>query len=176
LLHDVGKPPTFSIKERIRFDGHVELGANMAGEICRRLRLSNEETERVTDLVLNHLRFMSVFEMRESTLKRLLRKPDFPDHLELHRVDCLSSHRDLTGYWFCKRKYDELKNAPPAPPPLIRGSDLIEMGYQPGPLFRDILGAVEDMHLEGKLRTHEEALNYVRRTYPLRPAEGGDRK
>ncbi len=175
LLHDVGKPPTFSVKERIRFDGHVELGARMAEEICRRLRLSNEETEEVCDLVLHHLRFMNVFEMRESTLKRLLRKPNFPDHLELHRVDCLSSHRDMSGYWFCKRKFEEQRAAPPPSPPLIRGRDLIEIGYQPGPLFRQILAAVEDMHLEGELRSRAEALDYVRKTYPLNsgPCPGG---
>ncbi len=169
LLHDVGKPPTFSIKERIRFDGHVELGVKMAEEICRRLRLSNEQTEEVSDLVRHHLHFMNVFEMRESTLKRLLRKKNFSDHLELHRVDCLSSHRDLSGYWFCKNRFEELRNAPPPAPPLIGGRDLIEMGYQPGPLFREILSAVEDMHLEGSLRSRAEALDYVRRNYPQRP-------
>ena len=173
LLHDVGKPPTFTVKERIRFDGHVELGATMAEEICRRLRMPNEETEQVVDLVLNHLRFMHVFEMRESTLKRFLRKTNFQDHLELHRVDCMSSHRDLAGYWFCKERLKELKNAPPSPPPLIRGQDLIESGYRPGPIFRQILTAVEDLQLEGRLLTREEALEHVRRNYPLKsPASG----
>jgi poly(A) polymerase len=178
LLHDVGKPPTFSIRERIRFDGHVELGVKMAEEICKRLRMSNEETEQVADLVLHHLRFMHVHEMRESTLKRLLRKPNFSDHLELHRVDCLSSHRDLEGYWFCRKRSEELKNAPPSPPPLIRGQDLIDLGYQPGPIFREILTAVEDLQLEGGLRTQQEALDYVRQTYPLnepKPIEGDSR-
>ncbi len=172
LLHDVGKPPTFSVKERIRFDGHVELGARMAGEICRRLRMSNEETDQVVDLVLHHLRFMSVHEMRESTLKRLFQKPNFPDHLELHRVDCLSSHGDLTAYLYCKRRYDEFTNAPPPPPPLIKGQDLIDAGYRPGPLFREILNAVEDLQLEDHVHSREEALEFVRRTYPL-PTSGG---
>lgn len=178
LLHDVGKPPTFSVRERIRFDGHVELGTKMAEEICKRLRMSNEETEQVADLVFHHLRFMHVHEMRESTLKRLLRKPNFTDHLELHRVDCMSSHRDLSGYWFCRRMSEELKNAPPSPPPLIHGQDLIDLGYQPGPIFREILTEVEDLQLEGRLRTWEEALDYVRRTYPLNSPgspQGGSR-
>ncbi len=176
LLHDVGKPPTFAEKERIRFDGHVELGAQMAEEICKRLRLSNQEIEQVSDLVLHHLRFMHVHEMRDSTLKRLLRKPNFSDHLELHRADCLGSHGDLTSYWFCRKKLDEFKNTPPIPPPLIRGQDLIDIGYQPGPIFREILSAVEDLQLEGVLETREEALNYVQSKYPLSPitsAEGG---
>jgi len=170
LLHDVGKPPTFSIKKRIRFDGHVELGAKMAEVICKRLRMSSEETERIVDLVLHHLRFMHVHEMRESTLKRFFRRPDFADHLEMHRADCMSSHRDLSSYWFCKKKFEEFSNAPPSPPPLIRGQDLIDMGYQPGPIFREILTAVEDLQLEGGLGTREEALDYVRRAFPLHKA------
>ncbi len=167
LLHDVGKPPTFSIRERIRFDGHVELGAEMAENICRRLRLSNEDTQEVVDLVLHHLRFMHALEMRDSTLQRLFRKSNFPDHLELHRVDCLSSHGDLSSYRFCRRKYREFKNAPPPPAPLIRGQDLIDLGYHPGPIFRQILTAVEDLQLEGSLRTREEALDHVRRNFPV---------
>jgi putative nucleotidyltransferase with HDIG domain len=175
LLHDVGKPPTFTVRERIRFDGHVELGAEMARKICKRLRLSNEETEQVVDLVLYHLRFMSVYEMRESTLKRLFRMPNFADHLELHRVDCMSSHGDLSGYRFCREKYKEFREAPAPPPPLIGGRDLIDMGYRPGPIFREILAAVEDLHLEGTLSTRTQALNHVRRHYPLKhmPASAG---
>ena len=167
LLHDVGKPPTFSVKERIRFDGHVEVGARMAEEICRRLRLSNEETEQVVDLVLNHLRFMHVRQMRESTLKRFLRKTNFSDHLELHRIDCLCSHGDLESYTFCKKKLEELKDEPPSPPPLVTGHDLIEIGYAPGPIFKQILEAVEDLQLENALTTREDALAYIRNTFPL---------
>ncbi len=167
LLHDVGKPPTFALDGRIRFDGHVEVGAQMAEEICRRLRLSNEEIVQVTDLVRHHMRFMHVKEMRESTLKRFLRKANFADHLELHRVDCLSSHRNLDNYRFCIAKLEELKHEPSHLPPLITGRDLIEMGYQPGPIFREILQSVEDLRLENVLSTREEALNHVRRKFPL---------
>lgn len=166
LLHDVGKPPTYSLEERIRFDGHVEVGARMAAEVCRRLRLSNDQTEHVVDLVLHHLRFMHVKEMRESTLKRFLSKPNFRDHLELHRVDCLSSHRDLEGYRYCLEKLRELEREPAPREPLISGDDLIGLGYEPGPIFKQILTAVEDMRLEGVVRTREEALEQVRKLFP----------
>jgi poly(A) polymerase len=166
LLHDVGKPPTYSLEERIRFDGHVEVGARMAAEVCRRLRLSNDQTEHVVDLVLHHLRFMHVKEMRESTLKRFLSKPNFRDHLELHRVDCLSSHRDLDGYRYCLEKLRELEREPAPREPLISGDDLIGLGYEPGPIFKQILTAVEDMRLEGVVRTREEALEQVRKLFP----------
>ena len=166
LLHDVGKPPTYSLEDRIRFDGHVEVGARIAAEICRRLRLSNQQTEHVVDLVLHHLRFMHVKEMRQSTLKRFLSKENFRDHLELHRVDCLSSHRDLEGYRYCLEKLRELEREPPPREPLVRGDDLIDLGYGPGPLFKQILSAVEDMRLEGLVRTREEALEQIRKLFP----------
>ena len=168
LLHDVGKPPTLQVKDRIRFDGHVEAGASIAGEICRRLRLSNEDTERIVALERNHLRFMDIFEMRMSTLKRFLRLPHFEDHLELHRVDCLSSHRNLDGYAFAKEKYQEMKRESAPAPRLISGADLIQMGYPPGPLFGQILEAVEDLSLENPQLTRAEALEHVARTFPLK--------
>jgi poly(A) polymerase len=167
LLHDVGKPPTFAVKERIRFDGHVEVGARIAEEICKRLRISNDETRQVVDLVLNHLRFMHVKEMRESTLRRFLSKANFADHMELHRLDCLSSHGDLESYRFCKAKLESMRMEPPQQPPLITGHDLIAMGYQPGPIFKKILGAVEDLQLERAVATREDALRYVQETFPL---------
>jgi poly(A) polymerase len=166
LLHDAGKPPTFSLEERIRFDGHVEVGARMAADVCRRLRFSNDQTEQVVDLVLHHLRFMHVKSMRESTLKRFLSKQNFRDHLELHRVDCLSSHRDLEGYRYCLGKLRELEREPPPREPLVRGDDLIGLGYEPGPLFKQILSAVEDMRLEGTIGSREEALEQIRKLFP----------
>lgn len=166
LLHDVGKPPTFAVRERIRFDGHAEVGAEMAREVCRRLRLSNEQTEAVVDLVKNHLRFIHVREMRESTLKRFLRKANFHEHLELHRLDCLASHGDLSNYHFCRQKLEELSREAMRPPPLIRGHDLIALGFKPGPVFKEILTAVEDLQLEGGLSSKEEALQWVHEHYP----------
>ncbi|MGH9340217.1 MAG: CCA tRNA nucleotidyltransferase [Acidobacteriota bacterium] len=165
LLHDVGKPPTFAVKERIRFDGHAEVGAEMAGAICRRLRLPNDQTEEVVELVKHHLRFIHVQEMRESTLKRFLRMENFDKHLELHRLDCLSSHRDLRAYNFCREKLEQLSQEAIRPDPLIDGYDLIDLGFKPGPVFSEILRAVEDLQLEGKVASRPEALDWVRRNY-----------
>jgi len=168
LLHDVGKPPTFSVQERIRFDGHVEVGARMAEDICRRLRLSNDEVHQIVDLVSNHLRFMNVPDMRESTFRRFLMKPNFADHLELHRIDCLASHGNLETYRFCKNRLQQLRKEPPPQPLLISGHDLIGLGYQPGPIFKKMLESVEDLQLEKKLRTREAALEHVKKTFPVR--------
>ena len=162
LLHDVGKPSTFVVKERIRFDGHAEVGAKMSDEICRRLRLSNSQREEVVELVRHHLRFIHVQEMRGSTLKRFLRREGFHKHLELHRLDCLASHGDLSSYEFCLHKLEELAAQPLRPEPLINGRDLIEMGLAPGPVFGKILGQVEDLQLEGVLKSREAALKWVR--------------
>jgi poly(A) polymerase len=159
LLHDVGKPATFSIRDRIRFDNHCEVG------VCGRLRLSNEQTERVTDLVRDHLRFKDVRQMRESTLKRFLRQPYFSDHLELHRLDCLASHGDLTNWEFCKKKLAELGPEEIRPKRLLTGDDLIAKGYRPGPLFSKILTQLEDAQLEGTIKTRDEALEWLRREF-----------
>lgn len=162
LLHDVGKPPTFRVApDRIRFDNHAEVGVKMAEEICRRFRLSNDETEQVCALVANHMRFGDIKRMKKSTLKRFLRLPKFEEHLELHRLDCLSSHRDLSLYQFAK---DELHSMPVEqirPRPLLNGDDLIKAGYKPGPQFKRLLIAVEDAQLEGAIATKEEALSLV---------------
>jgi len=167
LLHDVGKPPTFRVApDRIRFDGHVEVGAKMAEEICRRLRFSNHETEQVVALVANHLRFADVKRMKESTLKRFLRRPLFEEHLEMHRLDCLASHGDLSLYEFVREK---LAATPPEairPTPLVTGDDLIAAGYAPGPRFKEMLSAVEDAQLEGAVSAKHDALEFVRRQFP----------
>jgi poly(A) polymerase len=167
LLHDVGKPPTFRVApDRIRFDGHVDVGVKMAAEICRRLRFSNDETDQILALVDNHMRFGDVQRMKQSTLKKFLRLPAFDEHLELHRLDCLSSHGNLDAYDYSR---EQLHSIPPEairPTPLITGRDLIEAGYEPGPRFKEILTAVEDAQLEGRLASHEAAMEYVRREFP----------
>jgi poly(A) polymerase len=167
LLHDVGKPPTFRVADRIRFDGHVEVGVKMAEDICRRLRFSKDETEQILALVENHMRFAHVSRMKESTLKKFLRLPRFAEHLELHKVDCLSSHGDLTSYHLTREKLAQLPPEKMRPQPLVTGDDLIAAGYQPGPRFKEILSAVEDAQLEGRLTSREEGMNFVRREFPL---------
>jgi poly(A) polymerase len=167
LLHDVGKPPTFRVApDRIRFDGHVDVGVKMAAEICRRLRFSNADTDQILALVDNHMRFGDVLRMKQSTLKKFLRLPAFDEHLELHRLDCLSSHGQLDAYNYSQ---EQLRSIPPEairPTPLITGRDLIEAGYEPGPRFKEVLTAVEDAQLEGRLTSREAALEFVRREFP----------
>jgi poly(A) polymerase len=166
LLHDVGKPPTFRIApDRIRFDSHVEVGEAMAEEICRRLRMSNDDTEQIVALVGNHMRFGDALKMKPSTLKRFLRLHDFDEHLEMHRMDCLASHGDLSIHAFLTQKLADTPAHEIRPQPLVSGHDLIEMGYKPGPRFREILAALEDLQLEGRVKTREEALEYLRREY-----------
>lgn len=167
LLHDVGKPATFRVApDRIRFDGHVEVGVKMAEEICERLRFSNHDTAQVLALVDNHMRFGHVMRMKESTLKKFLRLPGFDEHLALHRADSLASHRNLSTYHFLQKKLTEIPPENIRPAALITGDDLIGAGYPPGPRFREILEAVEDAQLEGRLLTHEAALEFVKVTFP----------
>ena len=162
LLHDVGKPPTFRVApDRIRFDQHAEVGTKMAEAICRRLRFPNEITEQVMQLVANHMRFGDVKKMKESTLKRFLRLPRFAEHLELHRLDCNASHRDLSLYEYAKDKFENTPQEQVRPAPLLSGNDLIAAGWQPGPHFKTALEAVEDAQLEGRLTSKEEALSFV---------------
>ena len=171
LLHDVGKPSTFRVApDRIRFDGHVEVGVRMAQEICRRLRFSNDDTEQILALVANHMRFADVQRMKESTLKKFIRLPRFEEHLALHRMDCQSSHGDLTSYNFAEQKVHSLAPEEVRPAPLITGDDLIGAGYEPGRRFKEILAAVEDAQLEGTLHNKEEAMKFVRRQYPVEAA------
>jgi poly(A) polymerase len=165
LLHDVGKPPTFQSAaetgDRIRFNNHVEVGVRMAEAICKRLRFSNEDTEQIVALVDNHMKFGAVEEMRASTLKKFVRLPHFEEHLALHRLDCLSSHRHLDSYDFLRRFLAETPPEQVRPERLLTGDDLQAMGFRPGPLFAQILRALEDGQLEGQIRTREEAEAYV---------------
>ena len=163
LLHDVGKPATFSHNppDRIRFNGHVEVGVKIAHEILRRLRFSNEDCTQILSLVENHMRFGDVEKMKGSTLKRFFRLPHFDEHLELHRMDCLSSHGDLRLYEFAKRKREELPDEEVRPALLVTGRDLIEAGYAPGPRFKEMLAVAEDAQLEGRIRTREEGLALI---------------
>ncbi len=165
LLHDVGKPPTFRPPSgpdgRIRFDEHVEVGTQMAIEICRRLRFSNEDTDQIAALVANHLRFKDVLQMRPSTLKRFVRLNRFEEHLELHRLDCSSSHGHLENYDFMRRFLAETPPEEVRPARVLTGEDLKTLGFRPGPAFKEILDAVEDAQLNGKIRNRDEALAFV---------------
>ena len=168
LLHDVGKPATFRVApDRIRFDGHVEVGVKIAEEICTGLRFSNHDTDQVLSLVDNHMRFGHVTRMKESTLKKFMRLPGFDEHLALHRADSLASHGNLSTYDFLQNKLAEIPPENIRPSALMTGDDLIAAGYVPGPRFREILEAVEDAQLEGRLLSREDALAFVKTAFPL---------
>ena len=167
LLHDVGKPATFRrAPERIRFDGHVEVGVKITEEICGRLRFSNEDTAQIVSLVENHMRFGDVEKMKDSTLKRFFRLPRFDEHLALHRLDCLSSHGGLELYDFAQERYESMPPDTVRPVLLVTGRDLIAAGYRPGKTFKEMLRATEDAQLEGHIHTREEGLTLVRERFP----------
>jgi poly(A) polymerase len=171
LLHDIGKPATFRAPDpkkpgdRIRFDGHVEVGVRMAEVILGRLRFSNEEIEQIVALVKNHMRFGDILQMRESTLKRFLRLPKFDEHLALHWMDASSAHGDLRLYEFAKERYEAAPVEAMRPKLLVTGQDLIAAGYRPGPEFKAMLEAAEDAQLEGTIATTEEGLEVVRQRF-----------
>jgi poly(A) polymerase len=171
LLHDVGKPPTFTPPSgpngRIRFDQHVEVGTRMAEDICRRLRFSNDDTDQIAALVANHLRFKDVAQMKLSTLKKFVRLNRFEEHLELHRLDCSSSHRNMAAYDFVRKFIAETPPEQVHPPKLLTGEDLIELGYRPGPRFKEILAAIEDAQLNGAIHTREDALKLIRSAFTI---------
>jgi poly(A) polymerase len=166
LLHDVGKPPTFRIApDRIRFDGHVEVGMAMAAEICRRFRFSNEETRQIVALVENHMRFADAGRMKDSTLKRFFRLQRFEEHLALHRMDVLASNRNLHSWEFVRERWQAMPEEVVRPRPLISGRELIAAGYAPGAGFREMLRAAEDAQLEGSAHSVEDALRVVRERF-----------
>ena len=162
LLHDVGKPPTFTPPSgpngRIRFDRHVEVGVKMAEEICRRFRFSNETTEQILALVANHMRFKDVPNMKPATLKRFVRVEKFGEHLELHRLDSLSSHGKLDNHDFALRFIADTPPEQVRPARLLTGEDLIALGLKPGPAFKAILFSVEEAQLDGSVTCREDAL------------------
>lgn len=164
LFHDIGKPPTSAVDEegRIRFNGHDRIGAEMTEAIMERLRFSRAEIEATVEAVRQHMVFKDVPNMRVAKLKRFMARPTFADELELHRVDCASSHGMMDNYDFLRQKREEFANEPIIPPPLVRGDDLIALGMKPGPQFGEILEAVETRQLEGMLTNREEALAWVR--------------
>ncbi len=171
LFHDIGKPETQSFSDRIRFHGHVEAGMRIAREAMERLRYANAEIEQVQALVAGHMKFMHLGEMRQSTLKRFLGQPRIAEHLALHRVDCLSSHGKLDNLHFAEEALERFGEEELHPEPLLRGEDLIALGYRPGPRFGEILRGLEEQRLEGVLHTRAEALEWLGRAFPV--AEGG---
>jgi poly(A) polymerase len=167
LLHDVGKPPTFMRADRIRFNGHVDVGVAIAADICRRFRFSNDEARQTLSLVENHMRFADAQHMKASTLKRFFRLENFPQHLELHRMDCRAGSGNLDHWNFVRERYESMPEEAVRPQPLLTGRELIAAGYQPGAAFKEMLRAVEDAQLEGAITTFDDALDLLRHRFPL---------
>jgi len=165
LLHDVGKPSTFEVKDRIRFNLHEHVGARMSEKICKRLKFSNAKTRQIVECVENHMKFKDAPKMRESKLKRFLSRETFDTELELHRIDCLASHGSLEIYDFCKEKIEEFKRAKEdiQPKVLVTGDDLIKMGEQPGPHFKKILADLYDLQLENRIKNKQEGIEQAKR-------------
>jgi poly(A) polymerase len=168
LLHDVGKPPTFRrAPDRIRFDGHVEVGVALSADTLRRFRFSNEESHQILSLIENHMRFADAGRMRASTLKRFFRLDGFDEHLALHRMDCMAGSGNLEHWEFVRERWLSMPEEAVRPKPLLTGRELIAAGYVPGAGFKEMLRAVEDAQLEGTVATLEEALRLVGEKYPL---------
>ena len=170
LFHDIGKPPTFRYhkdEDRIRFSGHDRVGAEMTERVMERLRFSRADTERTVEAVRQHMVFKDVQNMRTAKLKRFMAREGFDEELELHRVDCQSSHGALDNYDFLKAKAEEFANEPLIPPPLVTGHDLMALGWKPGPHFGPMLEAVQTAQLEGTLTTKEDALAWIKANHPI---------
>lgn len=165
LLHDVGKPPTYHPEGPVLFPNHARVGADMTREILDRLRFDRKTRERVAKAVANHLRFRDVRHMRRSTLRRFLLESNFAEELELHRLDCLAASGDLSDWKLVKENWDEMQRQPQPEPPLLRGRDLIELGFSPGPRLGEILRDVEEEQWEGRLKSRSDAKRWVKKHY-----------
>lgn len=173
LLHDIAKPDTYSVDDtgRIRFTAHESVGAEMAEDIMRRLRFSNEIVDAVRQCVAGHMKFKDAISMKKSTLKRFLAQPYFEQEMELHRIDCSCCHADLSIYEFIRQKQEEFASEPLRPEPLVTGKDLLSMGMKPGKAIGDLLRQLEDEQLEGLLKNREHALGRARELYRAQTGE-----
>ncbi len=162
LLHDIGKPPTKTVTDRIRFHNHDRVGAVMAREILRRLRASNTLIKGVEACIENHMNFKNVKQMRLSTLKKMLTRETIDEELELHRIDCLASHGILDNYNYLIEKRMQISSDKLKPQPYIKGKDLIELGLNPGPLFGELLAEIYDLQLEEKISSRDEAIKVLK--------------
>ncbi len=161
LLHDIGKPPTMTVTDRIRFNNHDYVGSRMAIKTCARLKFSNKSSDYIIALVRDHMKFIALPSMRKATLKKFFRTDFYNDLHKLLYVDCMGSHEDLELYNMAIEMFEEIGEEPLRPDPLIGGKELIAMGLKPSKLFSEILGEVENLQLDGEITTKEEAISYV---------------
>ena len=184
LLHDVGKREALEKNKGENAAGHDAIGARMAQEVCRRLRLSNAETELVVFLVQEHQRIGHFPEMGRGKQVRFLksredpsqpvgdlraRYPGFAKLVQLMIADCQASAMRSRGWLPVLEQLprllielQELERLTKARK-LIDGHDLIELGVPPGPRIGELLEAIYDRIYAGELRSREEALAYARK-------------
>ena len=169
LLHDIGKPATFSrdADGRIRFNGHELVGAEIARRILTRLRFCNDDIDYITTCVRNHMAFKDAPQMRPATLKKMLARPTFATELELHRIDCLGCHGDLSIYQFLLERQQELSREQIKPPPLLNGHDVMAFGIPSGPLVGKILNEAYDLQLENAFPNRQAALDWLKNRLAL---------
>jgi poly(A) polymerase len=172
LLHDIGKPDTIAQADRIRFNNHDQVGMRMAEDLLKRFHTSNALIEEVAVCIGNHMRFMHVRNMRLGTLKKFLSRPTIETEMELHRIDCMASHENCENYDFLKEQLSSIRAEMLKPDPLLRGRDLLALGFKPGPIFGEILSVIYDLQLEEEITTREEALRELGKRYP--PTGAGD--
>ena len=163
LLHDIAKPQTAATAPdgTIHFYTHEKIGAHMAEAILQRLKFPRQQTDDIVAAVLHHMQFKDAPHMRKATLRRMLMRPTFPLELELHRLDCLGSHRRLDLYDFVREQQQHLNDRPHLVPPLLTGGDLIQLGVKPGPAMGALLTELRDLQLGEELTTAGAARVWV---------------
>jgi poly(A) polymerase len=171
LLHDIGKPATFfEAADRIRFHGHETAGAGLAAAVLQRLRRPVKLAETVAALVAAHMRLPAFPEMRVATRRRTLQDPLFPLHWLVLSIDTQAScgQPELPGALLAAW-IEELRRPRPVKP-LLTGRDLLRLGYIAGPVFAELLEAVETARLEGEILTAAEAAAWVLSHHPSEKA------
>jgi poly(A) polymerase len=173
LLHDIAKPVTAerdATTGAIHFYGHEKTGAELARAILNRLRFPKKQIDEIAACVLHHMQFKDVKQMRKATLRRLLLRETFPLELELHRLDCLGSHGDLSHYDFLVEQAEELKKKPAMRPPLLTGDDLIALGVKPGPALGALLAEIREKQLADELKDKRQAKVWAKKQIGNRKA------
>ncbi len=171
LLHDVGKPRVVArTLDRYTFYHHEHVGARMADALALQLKLSSAERERIVWLVDKHQYLADAPRMRPSKLKVILNHSGIRDLLALHRADALATGKGVEHVEFCEQRLREWLPHDLNPASLITGHDLLQMGVEPGPLYKKLLDAVREAQLDGTITTREEAMVIVRRIIQ----EGGE--
>lgn len=166
LLHDIGKPGTYEQKaDRIHFDGHAELSAQMAKQILKRFKFSKAEINKITWMIDHHMTIGFIPEMRRAHQAALFWHPWFEDLMKLHYCDEHGSHPpDLSLYETVMKLYHELKDQKLLGELKVffDGKDLQkDFGLKPGPQIKEVLEALKMAQIEEVVQNKEEARRFV---------------